>query len=109
MSSTPNRAGVHFPGADFFVSPVGRRCCAAQEFRAERQLCPTNKAKNFVVRPHFPLRSFSTCRAAGKAYDLRRHQKTNEGTKWGGKEKASGRKSKPSRIWVRPGLSKKRF
>jgi hypothetical protein len=26
-------------------------------------------------------RSFFTCRAAGKAHDLRRHQKTNEGTK----------------------------
>jgi hypothetical protein len=24
-------------------------------------------------------------------------------------KQASGRKSKPSRIWVRPGLSKKRF
>jgi len=36
---------------DFFGSPVGRRCCAAQEFRAERQLCPANKPKNFVLRP----------------------------------------------------------
>ena len=29
---------------------VGRHCCAAQEFRAEQQLCPTGMAKNFVGR-----------------------------------------------------------
>jgi hypothetical protein len=28
-----------------------RGCCAAQEFRAERQLCPTRKARIFVMRP----------------------------------------------------------
>jgi hypothetical protein len=36
---------------DFFGSPVGRRCCAAPEFTAERQLCPTNKAEIFVLHP----------------------------------------------------------
>jgi hypothetical protein len=54
-------------------------------------------------------RSFSTCPAVGKAYELRRQHEKNEGIKWGGKEKASARKSKPSRIWVLPGLPKKRF
>jgi hypothetical protein len=37
-----------------FTSSVGRRCCAAQEFRAERQLCPTRKMKILVLRPHHP-------------------------------------------------------
>ena len=37
-------------------------------------------------------RSFFTCRAAGKAYDLRRHQKTNEGTKNMGGRKGIGQK-----------------
>jgi hypothetical protein len=34
-----------------FTSSVGRRCCAAQEFRAERQPCPTMKVKILVLRP----------------------------------------------------------
>jgi hypothetical protein len=37
-------------------------------------------------------RAFSTCRAAGKAYDLRRHQKTNKGTKNMGGRKGIGQK-----------------
>jgi hypothetical protein len=32
-----------------FTSLVGRRCRAAQEFRAERQLCPTTMEKVFVL------------------------------------------------------------
>jgi hypothetical protein len=34
-----------------FASLVGRRCRAAQHFRAEQQLCPTRKVKNFVMHP----------------------------------------------------------
>jgi hypothetical protein len=38
-----------------FPSSVGRRCGAAQEFRAERQLCPARKVKIFVLHPcHLP-------------------------------------------------------
>jgi hypothetical protein len=33
------------------TSSAGRRCCAAQDFRAERQLCPARKVKIFVMRP----------------------------------------------------------
>ena len=28
----------------------GWRCCAAQEFRTDRQICPTRKVKNLVIR-----------------------------------------------------------
>ena len=31
---------------EIFTSLVGRRCCAAQEFRAEQQLCPAGKVKS---------------------------------------------------------------
>ena len=34
-----------------FTFSVGRRCCAALEFRAERQLCPATMVKVFVLRP----------------------------------------------------------
>ena len=34
-----------------FTSLVGRRCRAAQEFRAVRQLCPTTMGKVLVLRP----------------------------------------------------------
>jgi hypothetical protein len=34
-----------------FTLSAGWRCCAAQEFRAERQLCPTRKLKIFVLLP----------------------------------------------------------
>jgi hypothetical protein len=33
------------------MSPVGRRCCAAQEIRAEQQLCPATQVKIFVLHP----------------------------------------------------------
>jgi len=33
-----------------FTSLVGRRCRAAHEFRAERQLCPTTMVMIFVLR-----------------------------------------------------------
>jgi hypothetical protein len=34
------------------ISPESSRgCCAAQELRAERQLCPTRKVQIFVMRP----------------------------------------------------------
>jgi len=36
---------------DFFGSPVGRRCCAALEFKAEQQFCPAKKAKIFAPHP----------------------------------------------------------
>jgi hypothetical protein len=34
-----------------FTSLVGRRCCAAQDFRAERQLCPALKVMIFLTPP----------------------------------------------------------
>jgi hypothetical protein len=34
-----------------FTSLVGRRCRAALEFRAERQLCPTTMVKIYVLHP----------------------------------------------------------
>ena len=34
-----------------FTSLVGRRCRAAQVFRAEQQLCPARKMKIFVMQP----------------------------------------------------------
>ena len=53
---TQSNPSMPLPGrrTKFFVSLVGRRCCAAHEFRAERQLCPTGKAKKTVLRPLFP-------------------------------------------------------
>jgi len=38
-------------GVKIFASLAGRCCRAAQDFRAEQQLCPTSKVKNFVMRP----------------------------------------------------------
>jgi len=40
---------------------VGRRCRAAQDFRAERQFCPARKAKIFVLRIHLINSPIKTC------------------------------------------------
>ena len=45
-----------------FTSLVGRRCRAAQEFRAERQLCPTTMVKIFVLRPAVPHPRNKSCK-----------------------------------------------
>jgi hypothetical protein len=47
QGSRKGRMGSMGSMAEFFVYPVGRCCCAAQEFRAEQQLCPTMKVKIF--------------------------------------------------------------
>jgi len=38
-------------GKQIYTSSVGRCCCAAQDFRAERQLCPTDEVVQQELRP----------------------------------------------------------
>jgi hypothetical protein len=42
-------------------SLVGRRCCAAQEFRAERQLCPAKKVEILVLHPNPQFATVKGC------------------------------------------------
>jgi len=104
MSSTPNRAGGSFSGCRFLRLSGRAALLRAQEFRQSGSSA-LQQGEEFCRAPSFSLRSFSTCRAAGKRIFAPSPEKQTK-HKMGGKEKASGRKSKPSHP---AGLSKKRF
>ena len=53
-------------------STVGRCCCAAQDLRAERQLCPAGKLKIFVMRPRS-----SGCAPRSKKNAIKRRGRPN--------------------------------
>jgi hypothetical protein len=59
-----------------FKSLVGRRCRAAQEFRAERQFCPTTMVKYFVVRPRQFSQAVRTCKS------VEREENQEKGPRW---------------------------
>jgi len=69
-----------------------RRGFLGKPSATRRSVSSARPSDFFVLHPEPAGRSFPTCRAAGKAYDLRRHQETNEGTKSMGGRKGIGQK-----------------